>query len=116
VSEARSRLKEFRAQRYCPLHRHPVLVDFIEKVSTLYGGKLAECVKFVDTSDATETEMANFEFNIINGDMVVNQGLRLTYPDTDDEGEDGCDTERYAYCECNGTPLIFPPPFLLSKG
>jgi hypothetical protein len=33
---------------YCPLHRHPDLVDFIESLSCLYGGALIKCLSTID--------------------------------------------------------------------
>ena len=52
ISQARTRMREFRDLGYCPLHRHPDLVEFIEALWRLYGGQLAQCVRLVNLEKA----------------------------------------------------------------
>ena len=41
-------VQKHRLLGYCPLHRHPDLVGYIEALTSLYGGELEKCLRVVD--------------------------------------------------------------------
>src|SRR5271170_7306068 len=110
LTAARSHIKEFRQQGYCPLHRHPVLVDFTETLSALLGDKLHECVQYVDPKRANTAEYLpvidpgtsplerlnyRYEQSIVKSEKKITQGM-VTYYGWDDEAP------RTEFSPCKG--------------
>jgi len=111
LSAARSRLKEFRQKGYCPLHRHPVLVDFVEMLSRLLSGKLGECMKYVDLRRANMAVPGeplrigleyHYEHYIVQIAKAINRGLIECCDEDTDVDEENEDGKQYKYWECKG--------------
>jgi len=120
LSAARGRLKEFRQKSYCPLHRHSVLVDFVETLSKLLGGKLDECMKYVNLrranaaanslvyvpEDPSRTALNyRFEKYIVETAKAINEGLMQCDEDTDVDEEDVYG-KQFKYWECKGKSCV----------
>jgi len=115
LSAARTRMGEFRDRGYCPLHRHLVLVDFVEMLSKLLVGKLEECMKYVDLRRANAAADSSvfvpgdppktlldykFEKLIVERKFAIDEG-REEDDEADDDNEDG--SPIYKYTKCKGT-------------
>jgi len=111
---ALSHVKEYRQRGYCPLHRHPVLVDFVETLSTLLGRILDECVQHLDPKranlsadspvivpgDPPRTLLDElYEHDIVEKHDAVTNGM-VKFHEDDDE------IPRVAFRKCKGDPVI----------
>jgi hypothetical protein len=111
LSAARQHIPEYRKMGYCPLHRHPDIVKYIETLTSLYGGQLAECLRVVDldvakraansiivgtVEDPSYTMMeVHYEYGVIEPDMAINRGMWKDFSAED------C-IPRFLHVECKG--------------
>lgn len=116
LSLARIDIGRYRSLGYCPLHRHPDMVEFIEALSSLYGSALTKCLGDVDfeaaklaakspkwpKSTKSNCTMLDYRFQtlIVEPAMAINNGIwRASRP--------GVIDQKFRYVECKGN---FPPP------
>lgn len=116
ISVARTQAGAYRSLGYCPLHRHPDLVEFIESLSSLYGGALTKCLTFIDFEAAKAVANSprwvnstkphctlldhNYRTFILEPALNIVNGMRR-------ESNEGLIDQEFRFIECKGT---FQPP------
>jgi hypothetical protein len=121
ISVARAQASGYRSLGYCPLHRHPELVEFIESLCVLYGGALVKCLSVVDleaakvvansprwmNSTKPHCTMLDHTYRTLILEPAINivNGMRR-------ESFEGLINQEFRYIECKGRP---PVPLLPSN-
>lgn len=132
VAEARKTTKYYREQGYCPLHRHPTFVRFIEVVTSIYTSVLQTFIENVDLEAARSRIKSKHssDFKIKYGHKhwanPENQSLqeeyqwhellrsfvsllhrpvdRIAWMADESEEENGTERTSSYYTECKGIP------------